>query len=95
MSTVVKKCSVCEEEKELHLFGKKRTGIFGVSRRCKACKNIYNKEYNARSKVKEEKKKYNIQYLKNNKCRIYRQNKEYRSRGAVKEAIIIDPVAGA
>lgn len=40
-------CSHCKKEKELKEFSLDRTNKTGLHHRCKECKNIYNRLYNA------------------------------------------------
>ena len=83
----MKKCTECEEEKELSYFGKRKSKKDGLNVKCKDCINIYLKGIRIKNHVKilENQKRYrdnhkeliyndNIKYRNNNKEKLFEIN---------------------
>ena len=83
----MKKCSKCNEEKELDFFGKDKNSKDGYKNQCKFCRNISNKKYrdnnkdiikNYRDINKESQIKYQIKYREENSENIKKYRKIYK-----------------
>ena len=61
-----KKCTKCDEEKEITNFHKSKTGKYNVESRCKLCQKEYKRQYN----------KNNYPLIKEKKRQNYIENKE-------------------
>lgn len=70
----MKKCTECNEEKDLDLFHNYKAGKFGKKAKCKLCISYKSKIYNTENKLKIKESKA-IQYLKNKDSIIERVNK--------------------
>lgn len=70
-----KRCSICNEVKELTEFCKNKNKILGVKSECKACKIIADKKY--RDNNKEKIIMSNTRYYNNNKEKISLYSKKY------------------
>ena len=81
-----KKCSKCNEFKDLTEFHKNKTTSTGFSSNCKSCQKKYTKKYYEENKEKykentkkwrEENKEYNKKYYEKNKEKYKEHNKKY------------------
>ena len=83
----MKKCSKCDEEKELEFFGKDINSKDGHKNQCKFCRNTSNKKYRDNNKDyykkyrdnnKEKIIEYQIKYRKENSQNIKEYKKKYK-----------------
>ena len=76
----MKKCSKCNEEKELSCFGRRKTNLDGLKGICKSCTRAYGKMYFQENKERLTEK--NKQWAHDNKDRVRESQKKYYSKNA-------------
>ena len=74
-----KRCSKCFIEKNINEFNNdnRPSAKFGKRSECKDCGKIIRLEYYSKKEIKEKKKKYLIEYTKNNLDKIRRRRNEW------------------
>lgn len=83
---MVKKCSICLENKEIGEFNKRKYSTDGYRSECRVCSKIKRKDYYINNKETEITK--NTQYYNDNKTDILAKNKVYNKNNRDKRNIL-------
>lgn len=67
----LKTCTGCSTPKELNQFAPQKDGKYGVTSKCRTCRNAYNKEYYQRADVKQQRSEYFKNYRNDIKQQVF------------------------